>query len=343
MGKRGFLQKKLGKRGLNFLIMELFQLSAAMLVMVIELSTIGGIGKGLTITKDFYARDIALMVDLMYASPSNLNYLYAIKSAEGELFNINSSKFFVEVSGKNYPRAESYEFYANSGMQMLSMNVKEFAGFLRFSKEGPMLSASSEGKGNSAAINCPSIKTSLSGWKGTKVAIDAAHGGDDRGFINSKEENFYEAERTRTIAMTLGNTPYLTNHVFTRETGGMADGERLEKAREGGIAISIHAGSSADINENFVKAYFNGGSDKEIREKSAKLGCMIINSILSNEKIKGINGASIVPSYLPVIPKDRVGVMLELGNIQIPRNDNFLSKESEIAKSIYSGVEGYFG
>lgn len=328
---------------MSFLMIELFQLAASMMVMATELTYVGGIAKRLNLEKEYYSRDIALMLDIMYASPSNFNYLYTVKAADKELFNFDISNFRVSISTKNYPQKMSYDFYENYRMNRLMINETGFAGFYRLYKQGDTIGGSRKDTGNMLMLSCSQVETSKGGWRSIPLVLDPAHGGDDRGFVNSKDSGFSEADTALGIAKAIGLAGRIPNNVLTRENSAATGQQRKETLDSaGGIAISIHTGSDADPNANFVKAYFNANADPETRAKSAKLGCLIINSLLSNSKIEGITGANIIPSSEFILPENKPAVMLELGNIQIPKEKNFLRQQSDIAQSISDAVVGYF-
>ena len=74
-----------------------------------------------------------------------------------------------------------------------------------------------------------------------------------------------------------------------------------------------------------------------------------MNTITDYEKLsKGdkINGVVVVPSdseYITkIIPKERIGILLEFGNIQIPKVDNFISDTTHLAEAISHGIEDYY-
>ncbi len=344
MKKRGRRLSK--KAAAGILMMELFQLAASVMVLTTELVFIGGIAERFTVEKNMYARDTAMLVDLMYGTPSNFNYLYHVKAMGEELFNFNISGFTSSVSTGGYPLPASYGFYENMGLERIRVSEKEVVGFFRFFKEGNKISASKEGKGNMLLLQCSNIKTSQSGWKSIPVVLDPGHGGNDKGFANSRDASFYESEITIGIANAIGLAGRISNNVMTR-TGDVEKSESARKSvieKEKGIVIGIRVGSNTKTLNNPIKVYINAEADKETREKSAKLGCLIINSLLSNkdEDIQDINMVGIAPTGSSVLPNDRPGVILELGNIQIAKNKNFLRQQSDIAQSVSDAAAEYF-
>ena len=67
------------------------------------------------------------------------------------------------------------------------------------------------------------------------------------------------------------------------------------------------------------------------------------------EKLKQrgrINGANILPSdseeINKVLPSGEVGIMIELGNINMDPDKTFLKDTDNIAKSIYLGIQNYY-
>ncbi len=95
--------------------------------------------------------------------------------------------------------------------------------------------------------------------------------------------------------------------------------------------------------------YYNINSDETTRIKSRKLGCRILNSILDYPRLdrrERINGVAVIPSdseYVQkILPEGKAGVLVELGNIQIPRNENFLADLTNLAEAINMGIGNYY-
>lgn len=127
--------------------------------------------------------------------------------------------------------------------------------------------------------------------------------------------------------------------------------QRISTAMKSDGIISIHIGSSADLNANNALAYFNVHSIK--KEESISLGCNILNAV--SDAFPQITGLAFVPVNLDnelkadpesrygILLDDKVAVLLEIGNIQKPGMLVARDSQIELAKAVLNGVERYHG
>ncbi len=71
------------------------------------------------------------------------------------------------------------------------------------------------------------------------------------------------------------------------------------------------------------------------------MACLIINHLISENDFK-INGAAVIPQEEKVFSSAQTAVSLELGNIKIPRANNFITKPVNIADAIYGALGEYY-
>mgnify|MGYP001487759126 CR=1 FL=1 len=181
----------------------------------------------------------------------------------------------------------------------------------------------------------------------SKIIIDAGHRVTETDFGLRGE--IIEAEFTENVAhfLTLKGEN-IQSLRKKREVLSLNDRIRDIVIENSDMIISLHAGK-----ENVIKAFVS--SDSQKKEESKKLACLILNSIISNEdlfegkeKIEGRNIISVTPEFVSegepqyILKTDRVAIVLELGDVSLNRDQNFLSDEIEITQSIYEGIRSYY-
>jgi len=356
MKKRGRLFK--GKKGIQeILLVEAMQLLAVAIVLMSVLFFVNAKFSKVGFAKTFYSRDIALMTTAFAGAPGLMAYDYYVQYIDPDNPGEQTFHFFagdnvIKVNASESPRQNVYWFFSGPSSK-INFDKNEIAGKSVFIREDGEVRLGDYNDINERAIMCSSIDTEDNVWKQRMFIIDSAHGENstDKGNINSADNTFYEEQITSNIAKRMSISE--NNKIYTRKQGEYA---RLSK-RESVVAntastamiISIHAGSSKDVSENYIKAYYNSNSNDEIKDKSRKLGCKILNSITDYEKLRNnnkINGVVVVPSdsdYITkLIPEGRIGVLLEFGNIQIPKAENFISDTTHLAEAISHGIGEYY-
>lgn len=362
MKKRGKLYKN--KRAVaTELFLEAMQAIAIIFVLISSFSyaqnELGKIG----FQKKFYARDISLLTTAMYSAPGNIYYLYEITYEEepGRYnFSFETEDNFIRVNATESPQTSTYWFFDDKNLEGFSLSESSSTGILKFAKEPNEMKAGFRTSSNPKQILCPFIDTKKTAWKtGAKLILDPGAGLDetDKGEVNSQDTNFYEEERMLFIALNAGfEFEKGSKRLLTREK----DGKRFvslqerndfvnENYEENSIIISLHAGNNADISKAYIKAYYNSESDEDTKIKNRKLGCKILNAIINSEGLTGksrIEGLAVIPSdseYITkVIPEGKTGVLLEIGNIQIPKNQNMINDPTTLSRAIFRGINEYY-
>jgi N-acetylmuramoyl-L-alanine amidase len=294
----------------------------------------------------------------MAASPFLFVYDYYVSpieksEPEKHKFHFQVGENVIKVNASTSKKQTLYWYFTGPSIRNASFDESGIVMDTHFLYDGDNIKIEEPEDFNEKKLSCPPIDTSDTAWKQRMFIFDPSHGenANDTGAVNSADKTFFESQLTLTIATRVGISEH--NKIFTRDRDTYANMAKRESvianSDSTALIISIHAGDSQDTGKNYIKAYYNANSDEKTREKSAKLGCIIINSILEYGKLKnkeGINGAAVVPSdsdYITkIIPAGRTGVLLELGNIQISKEDNFLSDTTHLAEAIYKGIDGYY-
>lgn len=364
MGKRGRLFRS--KRAVaTELLLEAMQAIAVILILASSLAYVQNELARIGFAKKFYARDMALLTTTLYSAPGNIYYMYYVKDDEKDpgkyKYTFNISNNFAVVNATNSAKTNSYWYFSSAWMKPILYSEKERLGLINFAKEANEIKAGLSIKTNPKKVFCPAVNTKVSGWKtAVNLIIDPAHGenSSDLGGVNIGDNGFYEEERVLLLAlssgfqMETGKKRFLTRDKSTAGRYKSLDKRSKfirEKAGENSIVIGLSIGDYPDKTKNYIKAYYNINSGGETKTKSRKLGCKILNSILVYQKLKNtktISGVAIIASdsdYVQkVLPSENVGVVLELGNIQIQRGKNFLADTTNLARAIYEGIEDYY-
>jgi N-acetylmuramoyl-L-alanine amidase len=220
---------------------------------------------------------------------------------------------------------------------------------------------------------CPALKVQLKsvildpghGWNDAEAkrekeaggnAADIAKSGGDKGAVASFG---YESEIARRIA---GFAQQARPLLLKSSTRSLVIDENLDLAGriskiESGSAdavISIHLGSNPDKAQFNIKAYYNAYGARS--SDSAKLACEIVNSLSQNimsvqtsnaKNTFFVTGTAVVPvnpdQLLPddpmqVLVKDKIGVFLEIGNIQQP-GSVLETSQAVIASAVAEAVD----
>ena len=189
-------------------------------------------------------------------------------------------------------------------------------------------------------IDCPTLSTQNPSWKQLTLMVDPgnAYTEGDRG--NTLNDEWFETMITKEIANFL--TLRLDNAISTVNEPPASIKSRVSKIiqEQGDALISIHVG-----NENNVITATIPFESLESR----KLACLIINTLLKEyPDIEGANIVAINPQYYSqedpefLLRSKGPALMLELGTIQLAPDQNFLTDQFQIAKSIALGIEEYY-
>ncbi len=306
--------------------------------------------------KDYLAKDIAGVLDMLYAAPHSFDYTY-----RSQVWNYSD---YIYEFGESTARAGGTEPYAPGGKNVFVIDeesassqfkyspyfpdAKEFSQLekqtpkervMLFGKEGNHFWGSSEA--SRATTDPLQIDCDESLPNTNTIVIDPGHGSGggntDTGFVSTASSNFKEEDRTALIA---GYTKKLLeekgkNVILTRNTEEQTaetykspeERNELIRSTNPDMMISLHMDNRSDGN-TILKAYYPIQS-----KESRNAACRIVNTILREEgsmKVEGIDGASLIPVNLASIGKDSPmyvlnttipSVVLELGSVNALSSD----------------------
>jgi N-acetylmuramoyl-L-alanine amidase len=151
----------------------------------------------------------------------------------------------------------------------------------------------------------------------------------------------YESERAFTLADHIRQNALFYTAGLTRERNQEKSNEDRLKliGADTDFVLSIHIGSDMDRAKNYAIAYVPFDS-----RESASAACYILNEIAT--KLPEITAVAIIPTdKLDLLGKNtgKVALMLEIGNMQQPRDSSMLyTKTFKIGDAIVDGIEAYY-
>ncbi len=333
---------------------RIFEILLLVIVIGIVAAEINNVSQSGIYQKKFLSRDLAMMMDSLTNARGNIIYNYNPRLVTLEKFEIGFTNGAVSVDD------ESWFYAVNNNYKLVLPQKGKYSSFA-LKKAGNELSVQNGGvksmEFNGLLLECPFAELGM-----RSVIIDPGHrysdtddglsGGlkDAQGRTIPESELMLKAgaalepQLKPRIPEVLGTRDLKTEYVagvLSQQIKPLKERIAFIASKPDSAIISLHAGRQPK-SQNIVKAYVNLDAD----ERSYRLACHVLNSISDNFKGK-ITGTAIIP----VIPaqlsqddprqglvKDRVAVLLELGNIDYPNNE-VLGSPVELAQAIAQGVE----
>ena len=337
------------------------------IILVSMLGKINALGSQLSFEKKFLATDIGVAINAMHAIRGNA-YLNFVGLARYNLsYSIGPGIFEVFQADKEKDKGKGlYHFTEDGpgGIYLLHSELKpknESIATVFLIKQGSQMSIESPDvslfKSNLKLLDCPAKRFSQL----QSLMVDPGHGWNeaeqkgDRGFVNI-DNNLTESAKT----LELANRMQMLNRIVSdiKSTRGWTEDiniamqNRISNAKQADGIISLHIGSSLDLMENTLLAYYNVHSER--KEQSIQLGCYILNAV--SNAFPEIGAIALVPvsveqdanadpeSPYSILLPDKAAVLLEIGNIQKPSPNIVIDKQLELVRDgIYKGVSEYQG
>jgi len=348
MLKRGVF---LGKKGQGEMEEEVYSTLIQVAILVFVLVSLGlylkSVRDNTVFEKIYLSRDIALLMNSIYAAPENIGYVYAAGETNLTKFTFKSQENYVVVNDKNsISNQEMFYKYATDLSFHEEFPLIEESKILTFVKNDNTLKVGTEGTGKLNALICQDINTKSSNWK-TKVIIDPGHGSDinkpdDPGDVGYSTDAVKESVFTTQVATALKSFGYMLTRDYNYY---LPLRDRISAAKNSDVIISLHVGNYSQ-DKNIALAFVSAESLK--KAESRKLACLILNIFMTQFNFESI---AIVPVFhselLPDDPKqilmqDKIAVFLEIENINNKASVKAL-KPSEIASAINDALNQYYG
>jgi N-acetylmuramoyl-L-alanine amidase len=347
MLKRGALGKKGQGEMEEEVYSVLIQVAILIMVVIAMMLYLKSVRDNTLFEKMYLSRDVALLMNTLYAAPENVGYVYAAGTTNLSKYTFKGEENYVAVNyEKDRSEQERYYKYASDFSFKENFPLIEDADMITFVKNDNLFKVGKDGTGSLNSLICQEIDTSSKNWI-SKVIIDPGHGYDagspniqkmDIGYSNDKLTEYIFTTHVGTALKTFG-------YKLTRNSNYyLPQDERLDVVQTAETIISLHVGNySAD--KNIAIAFISAKSLKQA--ESRKLACLILNNLLAQIAIENIAIIPVFPSDLSVDdPKHillptKVAVYLELGNINNKASVAALNP-IEIANAINDALKVYY-
>ncbi|MBW3001714.1 N-acetylmuramoyl-L-alanine amidase [Candidatus Woesearchaeota archaeon] len=365
----------ISKKGsvMDIVLMPVFVTGVVLgLIFLTLLYKIGTIGSDMQFEKKGIAINSALLLTALQDVHSNVEYIYA--SMRPFVYDFQNNKVIVYQKKLNESGRGLYTFAEDGSLGRVIFIPNKLNGTklpvprIFFVKQGNEVTVDSPYVNKKFTPNLKLLECSLhkSKEKLSNILLDPGYGWDavlagqgsaNPGSKGDVKGNIVESEINRVLAAkVLGYAKDVvadkSAHTRSLSRDSKADiNERINVIEQGSSnsVISVHVGNYPDKSFNPVLAYINGDSDKIA--DSRKLACNILNQL--SKKIPEITDLSIIPVSVEqldmfekdnpqrVLRKDKIGVQLVIGNIQMEDNNILANKLDEIAEAIKLGIEDF--
>jgi len=271
----------------------LFQVLIAVTVYWILQSYIDSVAKDTMFEKSYLSKDLALLIDTIYSSPGEVDYLYTNDRAELNKFEFDFDKqkvSVVEIEGKEkikveYPYGEDLRF-PYSGKKIQRVNQ------IALSKTKSNLEINPNFKSKIEKIKCPDINTKLD-VKKLRILIYSSEAGTAENIGKKLAEKLKSSFKEATYS-------------------------DLDKAKAKSKDFDLILGVKFNIDDkekNVIKTSIYSLASEDVKEKSHKLACRMINKLIDEDY--PITYAYMgIYDLMPIKEKDKINVVLDLGNIK---------------------------
>lgn len=352
------MSKLFGKRGaFNTVVNWIIQLAIPGLFLLTMLGWISETASNDLFERNYLARDLALVVDTIYASPGNVKVVYPTLSRGYTLeFTHNRVDVYDQTVDINPPlfRRGIYIYAEDLNIPIqpvvLAPDIDFEVGeaptqedYVQpiFYKDSEKMVVSNEALDTpeNLFLNCPFVDTKDEAWlTNKKIYIDPGHG-----------ENYEPAKEWQNARIIADGINMLSTNIYSTKgsfdnTEDIPLSQRISASQNADILISLHM-ADEHFSKNDMKAYVSAQSG--FRDESVKLGCLIINKLIPrlNQKFTSFTIIPVTPSHsdphTAILKVNKPAVVLELGNVQSPAE---LSEQdlSFIADSIFEALGDYF-
>lgn len=345
MMKRGVFLSKKAQDMETMVYHVLIQIAILVMVFLEMLAYLKSVRENTLFEKMYLSRDVALLMNTIYAAPENIGYVYAAGKTNLSKYIFNTQENYVIVNEKTaVPSQEKFFHYGSDRFFNEDFPLIQDAQLLTFMKNDKYVKVGKSGTGNLNALICPEIDTSSKNWK-NKVIIDPGHGArekaDEPKDYGYSTDKLKESQYTTDIATPLKALGFKATRDFNLYTPFE---ERLLKVAGSDIIISLHVGNYSP-DKNNVNAFISAEGLK--KAESRKLACLILNNLLNRLNIDNVAIIPVFPSQLKkddpqqILLQDKIAVLLELGNVNNKASVQAL-KPFDIANAINDGLRGFY-
>jgi N-acetylmuramoyl-L-alanine amidase len=342
MPKRGVF---LGKKGQE-METEVYSTLMQIAILVFVLLSLGfylkSVRDNTLFEKMYLARDVALVMNTLYAAPENTGMIYAAGEVNLANYSFDAKDNYITVSKKDESSGnEKYYHYATDRAYEEKFSAIVNSKTITFIKDDNHAAVNSSNEFILNDLICAQFDSSASNWKPNAI-IDPGHGDDPNRAFEGRDTGFImntlqESDYTMQIGTILRNMGYRLTREYEHF---IPQATRITAALNAEVIISLHLDNYSS-DRNIIKAYISAESTKAL--ESRKLACLLLSSLAELKP----DGAAIIPVFVSeltaddprrILLKDKIAVLLELGNINSKKN----FKMYDIASSINNGLVHYY-
>ncbi len=311
-----------GKRGMTHQQMVIIaEFVLPVIILLILLGWVNDITTNKSFDKNYVIRDTALLTSVIYSSPANLFYNNTLNQY---VFDFTDNEIRVGLKDDKFP--VYYRNRKNNNVFFAGGEDIETKDSLYFLKSGNEIEVGTDLEINLDKLTCPATESG----EIYSLGIDPF---EIRGIDN------FSLKVSKSLVENLRVS--IPDTIVTREEGVVRDVNELENVQ---TIVGIRAGNY-DSNKNYLKAYYSLSSLRNMESK--KLACVLVNKILDNLEFNGVAVIGINPadfgelSQEKILDNDKVGVIVEIGNVNNKQGLAILKDYSKIAKSMSDGIKEY--
>lgn len=299
--------------------------------------------------KMYFSRDIAFTINTLYSAPGSIYHEYTRKNLEKFEIDFSQNKVGLRENDETKKGLAFNYFYASDLDYGLEKDLIKDSNKIFLQKLPYNFEIKSESNTKLKSAKCQGINTADYEWNNKLFLIDPAYTNDE--------------EKNRIIG-SIGLSLYskFGNKETTRDSTSSSDiNEQTRKEpkiisdliEKSDVIISINMGDYQN-GDNSIKIYTSSIGDSELVNKRKKLGCLILNELVSDKeldkifmgsKMISVNPDYISKDYAEMLGNDKLSVVIEIGNIQSEGAGAMDSADiiTKIADKIYEGAKKYYG
>jgi len=315
----------MNKRG-DTLLFAIIEMLAAVMIVYLLVSAAHAFATGDIFEKVRKSKDMAIQVDALQSVPGNAYFLNT--DLDNYSYYFYEDKLVVAKKIENEPMRAVHYYTMAKGEKMRdvflkpeSLYISGIGGKIKVMQEEP----------NLLQLSCPVVSTEDTMWGDKPIYTD----------YDIKDENKKLADAFNDYMASIGyhNINLMEGDISAKETA-------LKQQESDYIYLKSGFGEYTQT-ENFIKAYIPYDSPDDVKIKSYKLACMIINSIISRDDLSNIDikGTAIIPvsdDDLLNAAKGKVAVRLEIGNFNTEAGKELAKNYPSVALAIRDAITKYF-
>ena len=298
--------------------------------------------------KDCLSRDMAMLIDSIYISPSNIMAVYPAKEG-GFTYNFkkNRVEVYEEMGFESYKAIYPYTGDKINTFISREIKTKNKTGVdLIFAKSGNTIFVDNKEyvKFNYNKLVCKPVEAININQKKVLLDLYDAKVGEDDPKIKAAYYigyALYSGFKNKETTVNKIENPDLK--YLRKKDEYLSEKKIIETVLEQGIDIilSLKIGGYKDESNN-IKIYYSMESNKDIQNTNKELACNILNRISDIEELI-ISGVAVVPiEYDPILVKDKIALLIEIGNMNSQKGTDMLNNNlllTKISEAIYNTLK----